>query len=830
MENQSVMKQYENIKNTHPDKLIFFRLGDFFELFDNDAAIAAQILGLAITRRGGWDMCGVPHSACENYAMQLARAGHRVAICDQIGEKPPSGLMERRITQIITPAMAEYAEANGEILQNSCIVAVYRGAGYGLAICDAICGDFWVMSHKNLSHLMEEITKINPVEIIVNDKFIDENQQTLKIQPVCHNPPACPNDFLCKHFGLANLAAFGLKPADGATFAAAALIDYLQKNWAQSAGHITKISQFLPNDHMMLDATARRNLELTQTLRTGEFAGSLLGIIDKTKTPAGARLLRRWLEAPLRNRAEINTRHGAVGDLKAAREIRASIRAALGKMRDMPRICGRIIKGRAGPAELFALAASIRQIWGIADALAPLDSPMLVFFANEIDRMEDIVKFIETAISPDAPENIGTGAVFNPAHSPKLAALADSLNNANQQIKTMEIHEQKRTGIKGLRIRQTQSFGYFIEIGSASAAAAPNDYIRRQTLLNSERFTTPELSQLQDNILATQEEINILEKQIFDDLIVEIAGKIPRIQLAAEMTASIDALQSLAQAADAYNYIRPNFNNLGIISMLGGRHPVVEQYVNFVPNDLYLDDTGKLICLITGANMAGKSTLLRQLAHLAIMAQMGGFVPCDFFDMQICDRIFTRIGASDDLAAGQSTFLVEMSETAIILNNATPHSLVILDEIGRGTSNRDGYAIALAILEHLAAHTRAKTLFATHFHELGAAEIENVTSFHFPAHLIDGDLYFTHKLAPGTADDSFGIHAAKIAGIPDSVIARAAELSRQNNINDPPAQKKWRGMWGLRDFSATENMSEIIDELRYKKDGKNFFNFRQKAD
>jgi len=824
-----MIRQYNKIKSENPDCLVFFRLGDFFELFNEDARIASGILGLNLTSRNAsgreMPMCGIPHASLDDYARRLALCGHKVAVCDQVGSisitaksnngKKSKEILQREVIRIVTPATANIAhdtendnsnQENPENSKNTYIMSIFQGdISFGMAYCDPVCGgDFFVAEFGiyNFAQMLEEIIKLNPVEVIISKNFLKaveiKTALNLRMRPQEYIPEdffdaagaKAANEMLCKHFKVDSLEDFGLPKNAIQIAAAAGLMNYLQQTQKVNLDHITKISKYLPEQFMILDAIARQNLELTETIRDKSKTGSLMGIIDQTKTRQGARLLRSWLENPLLKKEDILTRQNAIADFKSNPKVREDIRKALCKIKDIQRVCGKMVFSKIKPQDLNNLAVSINQISFIIETMsvAGFESPLSAYFINETDLLDDISKTIQTAINPESSNELGFGKVFNPGYSEKLDMLIKAQENADESLANLERSERKRTGISSLKIRKNKIFGYYIETTHAQSAKVPNDYIRRQTMANAERFTTAELNQIQDIIFSSSEEVANLEKSLFDELIGRIIEQVPRIQQTAQIIAMIDVLQSLGEIADLYNYVAPKFNNANMHVIEDGRHPVVEKIMEeqpgaglFVANDVYLDSHGQIISIITGPNMAGKSTYLRQVALITILAQMGSFVPAKSADLSICDRIFTRVGASDNLTGAQSTFMVEMHEVANFLKNATENSLLILDEIGRGTSTTEGFSIALAIIEYIAKKIKAKTLFATHFHELIETQhrIEGIANFCFGAKEEGKGLVFVRKLQEGGADHSYGIQVAEMAGVPNIIIERSKEIQRK---------------------------------------------------
>ena len=787
----AMMRQYMKVKEAHRDALIFFRLGDFYELFFDDARLASQKLGLTLTSRdtgrGKSPMCGVPHHAAEPYIMRLVNMGYRVALCEQVGEAKKGELVPREVVRIYTSGTVVDDTKRGA----SYIAAVFQAKGkeaFGLAYCDVATGDFLTTHFSETCKLLDELHKIAPVEIVVNPDFKhgDEVKQSVGAASAEYHSwaffPDIAKEKLISHFGVHNLEGFGLGD-EASLCACGALLQYLNEMQSEAAAHIVTISPYAVTNFMSLDKNVRRNLELTETLRDKETEGTLLWALDQTQTAMGGRLLRKWLEGPLLDIKDIICRQQAVQEYVEQAALREEIRERLDKIADMERLSAKINYRRITPQDLMLLGQSIEAIAAVKGLLSGFESKLNSYFANALDDLGDVQDKINRAllgrdedcmIAQGYDENLDWLRALKAGHLEALEAL--------------EAREKQASGIRGLKIGRNKVYGYYIEVSNAHKGAVPAHFIRRQTLTGSERYTTEELRRFEDEILNLTEEIDNREAELFKALRTAIVREIPRMQLTAHMVASVDVLQSLGQVAAKYNYVCPEMMDLGIIEIEGGRHPVVERLLehqhSFVANDAYLDNFDNKIAIITGPNMAGKSTYLRQVALICIMAQMGGFVPAKSARLPICDRVFTRVGASDDLAKGQSTFMVEMNEVAGILNNATQHSLIILDEIGRGTGTADGFAIALAIVEYIATKISAKTLFATHFHELTVAEgkIEGVVNYCMQVKEDGDSISFLRKIKRGGADKSYGIAVAKLAGLPGAVIDRSAQIQEKLKI------------------------------------------------
>ena len=814
----AVMQQYMAIKEAHKEALVFFRIGDFYELFFDDARLASQKLGLVLTSRetgqGKAPMCGVPFHAAEGYIKHLVDLGHRVALCEQIGTPRKGEILSREVVRVYTPGTIIDDTKSGA----NFIAVIYQeqeaGIQYGLAYCDVATGDFLTTSFNDFDKLLNEIYKINPAEIVVNPAFSlsDGLAESTGIKPVIYHIWAFYSDIakekLLSHFNLHNLEGLGLGD-DAKLCASGALLCYLSEMQAASLSHINSIEPYSVSDFMILDKNARRNLELTETLREKESVGSLFWVLNQTKTAMGERLLRKWLENPLLQKNDIECRHQAVGEYAENEARRDEIREKLGEIVDLERICARINYGRITVTDLGILSRSITALGAVKGLLTDFSSKLNSYFFESLDNLQDISIKIDH-ILPDG-ESVGAGC------DAELDRLRDRLQSHLELLAALEARERLEGGIKSLKIGQNKVFGYYFEIGKSYKGPLPTHFQRRQTLSGSERYVTEELKRLEADILHTTECIENLEASLFKGLRMAVAKEIPRIRLTAQMIAAVDALQSLGYVAAKYNYVCPEMMNVGIIEIKAGRHAVVERLLGlpFVANNVYLDNFENKIAVLTGPNMAGKSTYLRQTALICIMAQMGGFVPAKAARLPICDQIFARVGSSDDLGRGQSTFMVEMNEVAAILNNATKNSLIILDEIGRGTSTSDGFAIALAIMEHIAANISALTLFATHFHELTAAEgqISGVVNYCMQVQESGGNITFTRKIARGGADKSYGIAVAKLAGLPAAVVERSAQIQaglKFDKIYDEEAAQK------RNDFKKRVRM--FLEEYGYELD------------
>ena len=793
-------KQYQQIKSQYEDCLLFYRLGDFYEMFNDDAKVASRELDLALTTRdrGVEDpeertpMCGVPYHSAEAYIARLIAKGYEVAICEQT-EDPAlaKGLVSRDVIRIITPGTVTESSMLEEGRSNY-VCAVYLGVrDGGAAFCDVSTGEFCCAYFDSdpLSHILNELGRFAPREVVLSPAALEEREIGEFITRKLDAMPETGGDsfeympcaaLLCQQFGFRDVDDCGLGDQPGAVCAAGALLSYIIRTQKFDLGHINRLDVFYGGRYMELDWTTRRNLELTESLRSGEKKGSLLWVLDKTKTPMGGRLLRSWVERPLLSAVAIKRRLTAVGELYKDHVARGELMTVLRGVGDMQRLVGRAVYGTAGGRDLRSLALCCAALPELKRLLASFGSMELCDIAA-MDALEDVFCEIDRAICEEPPFSVREGGILRTGYSEEVDRLRNIRDNGAQMVRELEERERQRTGIKKLKVGYNKVFGYFIDIPrSAGLENVPEDYIRKQTLVSNERYFTQELKELESSLLSARDRINELEYRYFSEVRDSVASKVDRIQAAADAVARLDVLCSLAEVAVRNNYTCPEVDTSRTLSILQGRHPVVEQAMKdvlFVPNDTLLNDSDDRIAIVTGPNMAGKSTYMRQTALIVLMAQMGSFVPAKSATIGIVDRVFTRIGASDDLASGQSTFMVEMNEMANILKHATASSLLILDEIGRGTSTFDGMAIARAVLEYCADKRRlgAKTMFATHYHELSALEGElgGVRNYNITAKKQNGNLVFLRKIVRGAADDSYGIEVAKLAGLPDSVINKA---------------------------------------------------------
>ena len=803
-----MMEQYFEIKNRYRHCLLFFRLGDFYELFFDDAVIGSRELGLTLTGKD-WGqkerapMCGVPFHSADSYIDKLVQSGYKVAICEQVEDpKLAKGIVKRDVIRIVTPVTVIDNEVLDEN-KNNYIMSIYGDSkGYALAVCDVTTGEFQTAEFTSANaeeKLFDEAARFMPAEIITNGYFLNTPcagriRKNLNID-LNDAGDACfayrnAAKTICRHFDILSVDGLGLGERTFSVCASGGLLDYLYETQKNNLEHIGKITLYSTNDFMLLDVSTRRNLELTETMRENSRRGSLLWVIDKTKTAMGARLLRKWVEQPLINSADINKRLDAVEELKDDFFKREEIKDVLSTMHDFERIMGRIVYKTANARELVNLKNSIENLPQLKKILENSKSGYMKEIYSELDTLEDIFALIDKAIVDDPPFSVREGGMIKEGYSSEADSLLQAKRRGSDWISDMEKQEREKTGIKNLRINYNRVFGYYIEVTKSYLDLVPENYMRKQTLANCERYTTKELNDLADLILGSSDRLIDLEYNIFCDVREKVASQVNRIQYTAYITAVCDAIQSLAETAQAQDYVKPVVDDGEVIDIKDGRHPSVEKMSDgaFIANDVYLDNEDNRLLIITGPNMAGKSTYMRQNAIITILAQIGSFVPASSAHIGVCDRIFTRVGASDDLASGQSTFMVEMTEVANILNNATSKSLLILDEIGRGTSTFDGLSIAWAVMEYIADKKQigAKTLFATHYHELTELEgkLPGVKNYCITVKEEGEDIIFLRKIKRGGADHSYGIQVARLAGLPNKVIKRSTAILKKLNAAD----------------------------------------------
>ena len=802
-----MMQQYLETKNAYKDCILFYRLGDFYEMFFEDALIASKELEITLTGKNcGLEerapMCGVPHHSVEGHLNRLVSKGYKVAICEQVEDpKMCKGIVKREVVRIVTPGTNTNPLAIDERKNNYIMAITYMTEKIGVSVADVTTGDYFVTEVDSIKKLMDELMKYSPSEIVCNDAFllsgidVEDLRGRLHIcvntlEPHYFDDDGC-KQCLMRHFKVNVLTGLGIEDFPVGIIAAGALLLYLYETQKNDLTHFTHLVPYLPSKFMLLDSSTRRNLELVETLREKQKRGSLLWVLDKTKTAMGGRCLRSYIEQPLIEKDEINARLDAIEELNKDTVSRDELREYLNPIYDLERLLGRISYKTANPRDLIAFASSLQMLPHIKTVLGGFEKQLLCQINEEIDNLQDIFHLINDAIIEEPPILVREGGIIKDGFNELIDNLRKAKTEGKNWIAKLEEDDRQRTGIKNLKIKFNKVFGYYFEVTNSYKDLVPEDYIRKQTLANAERYTTPQLKELEDTILNAEDKLFSLEYELFCQIRDAIACEIERIQRSAKAIAKLDVFTSLAFVAERNGYIRPKLNDKGIIDIKDGKHPVVEKMIvndMFVSNDTYLDNGNNCISIITGPNMAGKSTYMRQTALIVLMAQIGCFVPAGKANIGIVDRIFTRVGASDDLASGQSTFMVEMNEVANILRNATQNSLLILDEIGRGTSTFDGLSIAWAVIEHISNRKflGAKTLFATHYHELTELEgkINNVNNYCIAVKEKGDDIVFLRKIVKGGADKSYGIQVAKLAGVPDIVINRAKEIVAELCDND----------------------------------------------
>ncbi len=827
-----MQRQYHQIKEKNQDCILFFRLGDFYEMFDEDARLAARELDLTLTTRDRGKpqeeqtpMCGVPYHSVDAYIARLVSKGYKVAVCDQMEDPATAkGIVEREVTRIVTPGTVTESCMLDES-RNNYIAALYGAEQkLGLAFCDISTGEFYVTTCANAASAASELGRFSPSEVIRFGPCVDAEileDALFRRLSCCVNEgrrevfsPENAQATLESHFG-ADMAELGLANQSAAICAAGGLLQTvltLQKN---ELSHIRTLQYYTTGKFMELDIDARRNLELIETMRSKEKKGTLLWVLDKTKTPMGGRMIRSWMEKPLLDLGEISRRHSAVEELAASPIDRGELENALRDVTDLERVMARIVTGSVNCRDLLGLARGLRALPQIKAILSKMESPLLKRLADSISPLQEWADRIDQTIVDDPPLTVREGNLIRRGANAEADKLRDIMEGGTGTIAAIEASEKEKTGIRTLKVGYNRVFGYYIEVSKSFMDQVPAHYIRKQTLANCERYITQELKELENQVLTAKDRLNALEYEIFTQLRLALAQQAAAVQITAAAVATADTLCSLASVAVQRGYCRPELTPDGPISIIDGRHPVVEVMLRdslFVPNDTHIGAKDNLASIITGPNMAGKSTYMRQVALIVLMAQMGSFVPARSAKIGLVDRVFTRIGASDDLASGQSTFMVEMAEVASILKYATSHSLLILDEIGRGTSTYDGMAIARAVLEYAADPKRlgAKTLFATHYHELSTLEdrLPNVKNYNITVKKRGDQMIFLRKIVPGAAHDSYGVEVAKLAGIPNAVINRAREILEELESSErtfqPAPVKEVEDQVSMLDLSAQQ--------------------------
>lgn len=802
-----MMQQYMETKNQYKDCILFYRLGDFYEMFFDDALCVTKELELTLTGKScGLDerapMCGVPFHSAESYINRLVERGYKVAICEQVEDpKSAKGLVKREVIRVVTPGTNSFTSSLDETRNNYLMGIVSIEGKFGISVVDVTTGEYLMTEVDSVSKLLDEINKFTPSEIICNDTFyisgVDMNDLSSRLGIVIS--PLDPSYFdkdscqraLCRHFKVSTLEGLGFKEYAIGTIAAGSIMQYLEETQKCSLAHISHLLPYHTGKYMLLDRNTRRNLELVETLREKQKRGSLLWVLDKTKTAMGARKLRSSLEQPLIDKETILQRYDAIDELNQDVITREELREYLNPVYDLERLLSKISYKTVNPRDMIALESSLSMLPHIRLLCSNFKSDLFQDFTQNLDPLEDVYQLIHSAILEEPPISVREGGIFKNGFNEEIDHLRNAKTEGKNWLADLETTEKEQTGIKNLRIKYNKVFGYYLEVTKSFVNQVPDTWIRKQTLTNAERYTTPELKEMEDTILGAEDRLYNLEYAVFCQLREEIFQQMDRIQQTASVIASIDMIASLAYVAEHNHYVRPKLNNKGILRIKDGRHPVIEQMIAhdmFIPNDTFLDEDSHRLVIITGPNMAGKSTYMRQTALIVLMAQLGSFVPASQADISLVDRIFTRVGASDDLASGQSTFMVEMTEVANILHNATKNSLIILDEIGRGTSTFDGLSIAWSVVEHIVDKKLigAKTLFATHYHELTELEgkLEGVQNYCIAVKEDGEDIVFLRKIVKGGADKSYGIQVAKLAGVPEQVLIRAREIADQLENKD----------------------------------------------
>ena len=808
-----MMQHYMETKKEYPDCVLFYRLGDFYEMFFDDALTVSKELEITLTGKDCGlseraPMCGVPFHALDSYLYRLVQKGYKVAIAEQMEDpRQAKGLVKREVIRVVTPGTITSSQVLDETKNNYLMGIVYMDGIYGISTADISTGDFMVTEVDSDRELFDEINKFSPSEIICNNAFymsgVDMDELKNRYQVVISaldsrffGEESCRR-ILMEHFKVGALVGLGLEDYATGIIAAGAVMQYIYETQKSTLEHITTITPYSTGQYMVIDTSTRRNLELVETMREKQKRGTLLWVLDKTKTAMGARLLRACIEQPLIHRDEIIKRQNAVEELNMNYISREEICEYLNPIYDLERLIGRISYKTANPRDLIAFRSSLEMLPYIKRILGEFNSELLAELGRELDPLQDIFQLIGDAIVEEPPITVREGGIIKDGYNQEADKLRHAKTEGKNWLAELEAKEKEKTGIKTLKVKFNKVFGYYFEVTNSFKDQVPDYYIRKQTLTNAERFTTDELKQLEDIIMGAEEKLVSLEYDLFCEVRDKIGAEVIRIQKTAKSIAGIDVFCSLSVVATRRNYVKPSINDKGVIQIKNGRHPVVEQMMRddmFVANDTFLDNGKNRLSVITGPNRAGKSTYMRQVALIVLMAQLGSFVPAQEADIGICDRIFTRVGASDDLASGQSTFMVEMTEVANILRNATRNSLLVLDEIGRGTSTFDGLSIAWAVIEHISNSKLlgAKTLFATHYHELTELEgtIAGVKNYCIAVKEQGDDIVFLRKIVRGGADKSYGIQVAKLAGVPDSVIARAKEIAEELSDADITARAK----------------------------------------
>ena len=833
-----MMKQYMQTKEEYKDCILFYRLGDFYEMFFDDALTASKELEITLTGKNcGLEerapMCGIPYHAVDSYLNRLVSKGYKVAICEQVEDpKTAKGIVKREVIRVVTPGTNLDTQGLDETKNNYIMCIVYMADRYGLSVADVTTGEYLVTELDSQTKLMDELYKFMPSEIVCNEAFymsgLDLDDLKNRLHMAIYSLEAWYfDDALCRetlqeHFKVASLEGIGLSDYECGMIASGALLKYLEETQKNSLSHMSRLTRYATGNYMVLDSATRRNLELVETLREKQKRGSLLWVLDKTKTAMGARTLRKYVEQPLIDKESIVKRLDAVAELKDNAICREEIREYLNPVYDLERLVGKITYQSANPRDLIAFQSSLSMLPSVKCILKDMESDFLKEIYEELDPLEELCDLVGRAIQEEPPLAMKEGGIIKDGYNEEVDRLRKAKSEGKNWLADLETKEREKTGIKNLRIRYNKVFGYYLEVTNSFKDLVPDYYTRKQTLANAERYIIPELKELEDTILGAEDKLCALEYELYCEVRNTIAAELTRIQRTAKAVAKLDVIASLALVAERNNYVRPKINEKGVINIRDGRHPVVEKMIPndmFIANDTYLDDKKQRISIITGPNMAGKSTYMRQAALIVLMAQLGSFVPASSANIGLVDRIFTRVGASDDLASGQSTFMVEMNEVANILRNATSKSLLILDEIGRGTSTFDGLSIAWAVVEYISNSKLlgAKTLFATHYHELTELEgkISNVNNYCIAVKEKGDDIVFLRKIVKGGADKSYGIQVAKLAGVPDPVINRAKEIVEELVTADITGKVKDIAVQGSETKKKTQKKLDEVDLTQF---------------
>ena len=833
-----MMKQYMQTKEEYKDCILFYRLGDFYEMFFDDALTASKELEITLTGKNcGLEerapMCGIPYHAVDSYLNRLVSKGYKVAICEQVEDpKTAKGIVKREVIRVVTPGTNLDTQGLDETKNNYIMCIVYMADRYGLSVADVTTGEYLVTELDSQTKLMYELYKFMPSEIVCNEAFymsgLDLDDLKNRLHMAIYSLEAWYfDDALCRetlqeHFKVASLEGIGLSDYECGMIASGALLKYLEETQKNSLSHMSRLTRYATGNYMVLDSATRRNLELVETLREKQKRGSLLWVLDKTKTAMGARTLRKYVEQPLIDKESIVKRLDAVAELKDNAICREEIREYLNPVYDLERLVGKITYQSANPRDLIAFQSSLSMLPSVKCILKDMESDLLKEIYEELDPLEELCDLVGRAIQEEPPLAMKEGGIIKDGYNEEVDRLRKAKSEGKNWLADLETKEREKTGIKNLRIRYNKVFGYYLEVTNSFKDLVPDYYTRKQTLANAERYIIPELKELEDTILGAEDKLCALEYELYCEVRNTIAAELTRIQRTAKAVAKLDVIASLALVAERNNYVRPKINEKGVIDIRDGRHPVVEKMIPndmFIANDTYLDDKKQRISIITGPNMAGKSTYMRQAALIVLMAQLGSFVPASSANIGLVDRIFTRVGASDDLASGQSTFMVEMNEVANILRNATSKSLLILDEIGRGTSTFDGLSIAWAVVEYISNSKLlgAKTLFATHYHELTELEgkISNVNNYCIAVKEKGDDIVFLRKIVKGGADKSYGIQVAKLAGVPDPVINRAKEIVEELVTADITGKVKDIAVQGSETKKKTQKKLDEVDLTQF---------------